>query len=123
MPGGRPTLYSPEYCDAVEEYGREGKSPAQIAARLNVCRQTLENWAQEHPEFLAALTRAKSFAQAWWEDEGQAALHDREFNSTVWTKTVQARFREDYTERREVSGPDGGAIPTRLEVAFVSPKD
>lgn len=73
-----------------------------MAAAFEVCRQTIDNWAEEHPEFLEALSRADALAQAWWEDKGQAAI-DRgpsEFNSLVWKKSVEARFRHDYTERK-----------------------
>ena len=42
------------------------------------------------------------------------------FNALVWKTSVQARFRDDYTERKvtELSGPDGGAIKTESVVAF-----
>lgn len=32
------------------------------------------------------------------------------FNATVWTKSVSARFKDDYSERREVTGANGGPI-------------
>ncbi|QIC52902.1 putative terminase small subunit [Brucella phage EF4] len=67
MAGGRPTLYRPEYCETVIELGKQGDSLAQMAAHFDVSRQTIENWASDHPEFLAALSRAKVHCQAWWE--------------------------------------------------------
>lgn len=106
---GRPTDYRPEYCERVIELGRAGKSHAQIAADLDVARQTLRNWAEEHPEFLAAITRARDLAQAWFEDKGQAGLETPGFNASLWAKQVSCRFREDYTEtsKTELSGPGG----------------
>ena len=40
------------------------------------------------------------------------------------SKSVSARFREDYTERKltEVSGPDGGAIKTE-SIAKIDTRD
>jgi len=32
------------------------------------------------------------------------------FNAQVWTKSVAARFREDYTERQELTGAAGGPV-------------
>ena len=32
------------------------------------------------------------------------------FNAQVWTKSVSARFKDDYSERREVTGVGGGPI-------------
>lgn len=126
MPAGRPTDYRPEYCEQVIELGRQGKSPAQIAAALDVARATLGNWAEAHPEFLAALTRAYDLSQAWFEDKGQEGLGVQGFNANLWSKQVSARFRADYTETRkqEISGPDGGPVQiTRVERVIVRPEN
>lgn len=32
------------------------------------------------------------------------------FNAQVWTKSVAARFRDDYTERKELTGASGGPV-------------
>lgn len=106
MPAGRPTLYDPSHCERVIQLGRDGKSHAQMAAALDVSRQTLYDWADAHSEFLGAITRAKDLAQAWWEDRGQENLGNREFNASLWTKQVSCRFRDDYTDKQqtEVSG-------------------
>jgi hypothetical protein len=109
-PVGRPSLYKPEYCEKVIELGRKGCSPAEIASDLDVDRATLKNWADENPEFFAALTRAKIHEQAWWEKAGKAGMIADRFNAQVWTKSVAARFREDYTERKELTGADGGPV-------------
>lgn len=112
MKTGRPTSYELDYCEQVIELGRAGKSKAQMAAHFDVSRQTIDNWAIEHEEFLEALTRAVTHAQAWWEDAAQTGYAGETINPMVWSKSVQARFREDYTERKEVTGKDGGPIAT-----------
>ena len=101
MPAGRPTTYDPAYCEKVIELGREGKSPAQIAGTLDIPRTTLLSWADAHQEFSTALTRAKELEQMWWEDKAQEALFADKFQAPVWKKSMEARFRGDYTERRE----------------------
>jgi hypothetical protein len=97
----RPSLYRPEYCEKVIELGRQGCSPAEIASELNVDRATLGYWADQNEEFSAALTRAKTHEQAWWEKAGKSGMVADKFNAQVWTKSVTARFREDYTEKRD----------------------
>jgi hypothetical protein len=99
---GRPSDYSESYCDRVIELGKLGKSKAQMCAEFDVSRQTIDNWAEAHPEFLEALTRAMAHCQSWWEDAGQSGMEKPGFNAAVWKKSMEARFREDYTERREV---------------------
>ncbi len=103
MPAGRPTLYKPEYCEEVVELGKQGKSPVEIACDLGVLRETMLGWAKQHEEFSTALTRAKQFEQQWWENEGRKGLTADKFNAQVWTKSMQARFREDYTERQDLN--------------------
>ena len=106
----RPTDYLPEHCDSVILWGKEGRSKAQIAARLDVARQTLDNWAVAHPEFLDALTRARDLSQAWFEDKGQEGLTAPGFNASLWAKQVSCRFREDYTEKSELKAEVSATI-------------
>ena len=104
MAGGRPSKYDPAYCEQVVALGKEGKSLTQIAVALDVPKSTLISWSNAHLEFSTALTRAKECEQAWWEQKGMDGLTADKFNSAVWSKSMSARFREDYTERREVAG-------------------
>lgn len=97
--GGRPTKYHPSYCDRVVEYGRAGKSRAWIAAELGVVKQTLLNWASENPEFLDALEYANTLSQQWWEDAGQSGMTADKFNNGVWSRSMAARFPEDWREK------------------------
>lgn len=119
---GRPTDYLPAYCEQVKAWGKEGRSKAQIADRLDVARQTLDNWAAVHPEFLDALTRARDSAQAWFEDKGQDGLTAPGFNASLWAKQVSCRFREDYTEKTEVKA-DVTTTITAIERRIVRPED
>ena len=124
---GRPTDYLPEYCERVIELGREGKSKAQIAAELDVCRNTLDNWASQHAEFLSAITRARDLSLAWWEGKAQSGLETSGFNASLWSRSMAARFPDDYTERqkREVTGANGGPVQQvqRIERVIVDPSD
>lgn len=100
MPAGRPTKYDPAYCEAVIEMAKEGKGKCEYAAEFDVSRQTIDNWADAHEEFLEALTRARAHEQAWWERTGREGMFLDRFNAPVWKKSVEARFRDDYTERK-----------------------
>lgn len=125
MAGGRPTDYRPEHCEAVIELGRQGKSKAQIAAALDVCRNTLDNWAATHAEFLSALTRARDLSLAWWEDKAQAGIESSGFNASLWSRSMAARFPDDYTERKqtELTGKNGGPVEQvhRIERVIIDP--
>lgn len=129
MPAGRPSKYNPSFCERVIELGREGKSPAAIAASLGVLRETLYDWSERHPEFSTAMKQAKVFEQLWWEEAGQNALFADKFQAQVWRTSMQARFRNDYTEQQvtTLQGPNGGPINTKIEFSIslvpVPPRD
>lgn len=111
-PVGRPSKYKPEYCEKIMDIAKTGAGMVEWALACDVDRVTLYDWAEKHEDFSTALTRAKMLEQAWWETTGRDNLNADRFNALVWKTTMQARFRDDYTERKvtEVSGPDGGAI-------------
>lgn len=106
----RPTKYQVKFNDEVVGLGREGKSIAQMCSHFDISRQTIDNWADEHPEFLEALSRAKVHMQAKLEEMGFTGLVNRDFNAAVWKKTMEARFRDDYTERREQNNTGNVAL-------------
>lgn len=108
-PMGRPTDYRPEFCERIVELGKQGYSQARMAADLDIAKATINLWASKHPDFMNALTRARTYSQSWWEREAQDGLKNREFNAAIWDKSVKSMFREDYTDRtvNEMVGKDG----------------
>lgn len=126
MSAGRPTDYKPEYCEQVIEWGKQGKSWTWIAAELGVIRQTLYNWKDEHPEFLDALTRARELSQQWWEDAGQNGMEKAGFSASVWSRSMAARFPEDWREIKgsEISAPGGKPLQIeRIERVIIDTTD
>lgn len=121
MPAGRPSDYDPAFCEQVIELGKEGKSKAQMAAHFDVARSTIDKWAEAHEEFSEALNRAMAHCQAWWENKGMTGMEQPVFNAAVWKKSVEARFREDYTERQEQThkGDPNNPIIHRVEMVIV----
>ena len=116
---GRPSLYKPEYCEKVIEFGQAGKSVAYMAAKIGVARNTLElNWPAAHPEFAAALEQARLESQAWWEDFGQTNMTVPGFSASAYTRSMAARFPNDWreTHRSELTGPDGAPLGGAAEI-------
>ena len=115
---GRPTKYRPEMCEKVVEWGRLGKSRAWIASELDIAKHTLQSWEKEHSDFSAAMTRAMTHSQRWWEDAGQDGIEKREFNGSVWSRSMGARFPDDWREstKQELTGADGAALIPAVNV-------
>lgn len=120
---GRPSKYRPEFCERVIEMGRQCFTPEQMAAELGVSRSTLISWKHTKPAFKAAMQLASTYSQAAMEKIGFEGLHDKSFNGQLWLKMMQARHRETYTERAELTGVDGAPLmrPTKIELIGVLP--
>lgn len=110
-PVGRPSLYLPEMCALVIQFGKQGFSKAEMASALDVTRMTMDTWAKGHPEFLDALTSAYEHSFAWWEGQGREGLKLREFQANLYAKAMNGRFpHEAYRNTLALTGADGGAI-------------
>ena len=128
-PVGRPTLYDPAYCETVRELGRIGKSVEQICYQLNVSLRTIYSWRDAHEEFLHALDDAKTYEQAWWEEQAAAYMVENKdsdrLNASLWSRSMAARFPKKYREstKQEITGADGAPLLTGIQVTFVKPNE
>ena len=112
------------------KFGSLGYSVVEMAAEIGVVRNTLERqWTEVHPEFLTAFTRAKQLSQAWWERKGRDCLimkpGDGTFNASVWSRSMAARFPEDWRENKgvELTGANGGPVQfAKVERSIIDPK-
>ena len=116
---GRPTDYLPEFCEQVIEWGRSGKSLTWMAASIGVAKSSIYDWEKVHPEFAYALTQARQLAQAHWEDLGQDNLlmapGQGSFNGSVWSRSMAARFPDDWREKSETALTGPGGTPLQIE--------
>jgi len=68
---GRPTLYKPEYCEAVVDDMAQGFSLTAFAGLIGVDRTTIGEWMNVHPEFSRAVMRGKALQVRKWEADAQ----------------------------------------------------
>ena len=63
LPGywtGRPSLYRPEYCKAVQEHMGKGRSLTAFAGEIKVSIDAVQDWIATHPEFSLAVKQAQT---------------------------------------------------------------
>ena len=126
-PVGRPTLYDPSMCDEVIALGRIGKSVEQICYQLNVSLRTIYLWRDTYPDFMHALDDAKTFEQAWWEEQAAAYMVENKesdkLNTGLWSRSMAARFPKKYREstKTEITGAEGTPLLQGIQVTFVKP--
>lgn len=96
-------VYNESMCETVKHLLADGKSIARIATNLGVCRDTIYDWRDKHPEFASALKAGKDAAQAHWEDIGEEGINGniKNFSATAWMFTMKNRFRSDYAEEKQ----------------------
>lgn len=123
---GAPTLYRPEYCEALVEHMKGGLSYETFAAKIGTHRMTLYRWEKEHPLFCDAKLRGVDASEAFWEEVGRSGitgtlkrvteeefhpdgrlkrrkLAPAQFSASAWGIVMRSRFR--YKERIEISRP------------------
>jgi len=128
-PVGRPTTYDPAYCEKVVELGKLGKSIEQICYNLNTPIRTLYEWRDRHEEFSQALEEAKTYEQAWWEEQAAAYMLEHKdaakLNASIWSRSMAARFPKKYRQetKTEITGADGAPLLTGIQVTFVKPDE
>jgi len=118
---GRPTTYRAEYCERVIELGKLGKSLVQIASELDSTKQTLFNWCDDNPDFLAAMEKSRAHSQNYWESIGHDGMLNKSIDASIWSRSMGARFPADWRESKhqEVTGANGGPVNHSLKIEFV----
>lgn len=114
MPAGRPTKYNPDMCEKVIELGKIGASQHEMSLELDIDWTTFADWRDNNPEFSKAVSKAVSFAQAWWEKSGRIATfggHEG-FNATSFIFNMKNRFKDDWRDKVETDNTN----KTTLEV-------
>lgn len=88
-------------------------SVAEMAKACGVCKDTIYQWAKAHEDFSDAFTRAKALSQAWWEEQARLGLYTRDgvsLNAGLWSRSMAARFPDDYTEKKQLEHSGGVQI-------------
>lgn len=69
------------------------------------------------------MDRAGLLAQLWWEDSGQEGMAKPGFNAAIWSRSMAARFPDEWREKtaHEHAGPNGQPIPLGIDVSNLDP--
>lgn len=127
-PGGRPTLYRPEFCELLITHMSEGRAFETFPALLKkecgvkVDRATLYNWAKAHPEFFDAKKHGQDLSAKYWEDLlinhvvnvtesgydelGNKVTKSKSMNASVWIFAMKNRFGWRDNVEPNTDGPD-----------------
>ena len=123
-PGGRPTDYRPEFCDRVETLMAEGFSKMAAAGDCGVSYQTLKNWTEAHPEFLAAVKRGEAKRTMKLERDLLMAETGPQVTSRIFA--LKNAAPDEWRDRREVDhqSSDGTmSMPSVIQFMPIRPDE
>lgn len=108
MPAGRPTEYDPSFCDVARNFMEKGYSISALAGELRVDRTTLYEWEKVQPEFSHALKQARFLRVKALENKLLGAEIGPHVTAAIFA--LKNAMPDEWRDRHEVSGPDGGPI-------------
>ncbi|MFW0778321.1 MAG: hypothetical protein ACN2B6_11465 [Rickettsiales bacterium] len=112
---GRPTAYKPEYCDKAYKLCLLGATDAEMASFFGVAESTLNNWKNDHLEFLESLKAGKEDADAAIAQSlYQQALDGNTTAQIFWLKN---RRSKSWRDKQEVEHSGNIDIADRMEKA------
>lgn len=118
MPAGRPTKYDPAYCEGIVEHCTTGASITSYAAEIGVCRDTISEWANIHPEFSASVKRAKAAAAAWYDRQARIVASEGKGNATLCIFGLKNFAPDDFKDVQETKH-SGEVTVNKIERQFV----
>lgn len=114
---GRPSAYNPDvHIPVVAFYAQEGLTLEQIAQRLGVNKDTLNEWSKRYPEFSVALKTTKEEADSKVvQSLYKKALGGDTVAMIFWLKNRQpAQWRE----QQEVKHSGGVKVEGKLDLSL-----
>lgn len=106
---GRPSKYSPIYCEQVIDHMANGASLTSFAAEIGVARSSINEWMQHHAEFSEAVGVAKAKCAAWWEAQGRHLAVNGGGNATLVLFGLKNMGADDWREKQRIEhGPTDG---------------
>jgi len=112
MTAGRPTLYTPQVIDQINEYlatavpeNMQIPTVEGIALKLGISRDTLYEWAKVHPEFSDTIDKLKMKQKEALVQTG--IFGGKEVNATIIALLLKVNHDMVETSRTELTGKDG----------------
>lgn len=128
-PGGRPTKYEKRFCQMLVDDMGAGYSVTAFAGSIGVSRSTINEWAEQHPEFSEALSMGKAKRLRFWEQTAISVAAKGTGGpgaASVITFGLKNMGGDEWsdTTKTEVTGRDGAPLgPTLVQIVGVTGSD
>ena len=113
-PGGRPTLYRPEFGEQMIGAMSDGLSAEAAAASVGISARCLYQWQHDHEEFQQAIQEGRQRALLWWERRALAMAGGGPGSPQIVSLGLRNRSRSATgwfdTQKLEHAGDGGGPV-------------
>lgn len=94
--------YKAAMCDKVLELYQNGESDVEVAAALDISKNTFYEWVREKPDFAEAVHKGKGLSECWWQKLGRAGAAGKvDIQARVWLANMKNRFGWVESEKSE----------------------
>lgn len=120
LPAGRPSKYNPAYCREIIETMGEGYSLTAFAGVIGVCRDTLNEWQREHPDFSDAVKVAKAKRTLSLEKDLLSADSGSVVTSRIFA--LKNAAPDEWRDRKDhnLTSDDGSMTPKGIDASKLS---
>jgi len=116
-PGGRPTLYRPEFGEKIADAMATGLSAEAAAASVGISARSLYEWQSKHDGFAQAIQAGRQRALLWWERRELALADGAPGSAQIVSLGLRNRSRSASgwveTRKLEHTGADGGPMAVK----------
>ncbi|WP_299084892.1 hypothetical protein [uncultured Paraglaciecola sp.] len=111
--------YDPAMAEKLPGLFKNGESVAEVCAVLGIGKKSFYRYIEKHADFAEAYDKGRDLSEAWWLKKGRNAVNGKakHMDTTAWIFNMKNRF--GWADKKEVSGPDKGAIPIAAKISFV----
>lgn len=85
--------YYDDFPERAHQFLSYGKSFAALAGELDVSIESIERWRKEKPEFNDACNRGRAKGQAWWEEQGDSNMENRNYSATMYIFKMKSQYK------------------------------
>ena len=126
---GRPSKYSPDYCEMLISHMEDGGDFRSFAGSIRIHHSTLYDWLKIRPEFAEAKKLGEDLCYRWWLEAGKRGLHNetikdgdgmtvtRSINATmyVWMTKNLFGWRDKQDIEARVTDPNDQVVKGLME--------
>lgn len=113
---GQPTKYTPAMNKRTLDFLSKGKSIIQLARHLQVNRSTIYQWAKDNKSYSDILETSKEYSQAFWEDELEKMMFNKEVNAPLAKLYFANRFK--WTDKGDADTNEDAKDAPSLNISF-----